>query len=305
MINDLELSHYLSNDAIDLDVVASKISLGANPNTLNTNLDSLLHIVVDSGDIHQIRNVLDTKIDVHICNGDGHSALYCLLNQTPCRFAAALLLIQAGASPNTVNQNGDNLLHLAARTGDLEVIKAVLALGINPHNQNRQGHTPLSEMLGQTAFHADAVALLLLNDSLTLSPAGLSSLRVQKPGARLHRGDLKRLGEGFDHKERVIRFMTQLPPASQRVIIDLCLNEHSAMGAFFYAQRGLFKPTPVSGTLAQLLEIERNLPASNRHAAIHIPPPCPIAGYQPSFFPDTPMSPPSSRHLLDVKACAL
>ncbi|MGQ3891585.1 ankyrin repeat domain-containing protein [Legionella sp. CNM-4043-24] len=285
MINDIELGRYLSEGAIDMAVVASRISQGANPNTLNNNLDSLLHITARSGDIHHIRAALDTGIDVHISNGEGHTALYWLLNQTPCHFEAALMLIKAGASPNTVNHNGDNLLHLAVRSAMLDVIRAALALKINPHSKNRQGQTPLLELLSRGTVNPDAIALLVLVDSLHLT-LDEASLRIQRPGLYLNRKDLERLGKHSNNKERVIQFIEQLPPEPQRRIIDLCQNEQSALGAFFYAQRGLiFKPTLASGTLAHLTEIRRRLPSYFRAPGIATIHAWNSAVYSTAFFP--------------------
>jgi|GEM_PF-4395726 len=262
MINDIALCHYLSRDSVDMAEVAARIKGGANPNTRNWNKDSVLHLAVNARNTEYIQAALAIGVDVHITNGEGHSALYCLLNQSPCNLEAALLLIKHGASCNTMNQNGDSFLHLAIRSGNLDFIHGALSSGVNRHNTNHLRQSPLLFLLQQNPCNLEAVALVLLASCLDQQgDAPLHWLKVQKPGHCLDRKGLAHLAKQGDNKERVIRYIASLPAEMQRILIPHCLNGHQALGAFFYTRRWFLPPTLSSGSLAVLLDMQRQLPA--------------------------------------------
>lgn len=73
----------------------------------------------------------------------------------------ATQLIKAGASANTVNFFGDNLLHVAVYKGQIEDIQITLTTGIDVNMTNRFGQTALHCLLNHTPCNLDAVFLLI------------------------------------------------------------------------------------------------------------------------------------------------
>jgi ankyrin repeat protein len=55
------------------------------------------------------------------------------------------LLLQHGADPGAVDDNGTTPLHLAARNGSVVLVEALLAYGANPTARNLAGATPYDE----------------------------------------------------------------------------------------------------------------------------------------------------------------
>lgn len=308
MINDRTLCHYLSGDVVDLDVVALQIRNGASANTVNLQGDSVLHIAVFSQNIDHIRAAITMGVDVQITNRAGQSALYCLLNQSPCNLEAAFLLIKSGASANISNQYGDNLLHLAIYSENLRHIRSALSLGVNRHNMNQLGQVPLLSLLKQNPVNLEATALFLLVDSLTRSTtqrgSPLALLTLQEPGHCLKRDGLERLAKIPGNKERVIQYIQSLSPGMQRGLINQCRDERTTLGTFFFTPRGLFPTSLTSGSLATLLDMKRRLPVNIKTVAPVIHPWSPDAvssGYLSSAVPSAPPAVDDDR--LPTKPC--
>src|SRR5262249_41555052 len=47
--------------------------------------------------------------------------------------AAAMALLDGGADPNVADRSGNSLLHIAAQSGDLQLVKKLLAKGSDPN----------------------------------------------------------------------------------------------------------------------------------------------------------------------------
>ena len=74
--------------------------------------------------------------------------------------AAVRSLLKEGADPNSVQGDGLTALHLAAQTGNLEVVRVLLRAGARVDAQTRIGaHTPLH--LASQGAHSDVVKALL------------------------------------------------------------------------------------------------------------------------------------------------
>jgi len=69
---------------------------------------------------------------------------------------AFALLIGAGANPNAKGPDGNTLLHQAARTGNLEMIKALAAAKVDFNQKNADGFTALDVAEGKRAANAPA-----------------------------------------------------------------------------------------------------------------------------------------------------
>ncbi|MCX7897240.1 MAG: ankyrin repeat domain-containing protein [Rhodocyclaceae bacterium] len=73
--------------------------------------------------------------------------------------ATVRTLVERGMDANTTDPQGSTLLHWAARHGNLELTRFLLAQRANPNRRNRFGDTPL--MLAALAGQLDVVRLLL------------------------------------------------------------------------------------------------------------------------------------------------
>jgi hypothetical protein len=97
----------------------------------------------------------------------------------------AVTLIRLGADVNAVDGNdGDTPLIRAARSGDADVVRILLASGANVHVQTSSGVTALGEATG--GGHEEVVTLLRLagagvHDPIEVSPPELERAPVKKP----------------------------------------------------------------------------------------------------------------------------
>jgi ankyrin repeat protein len=55
----------------------------------------------------------------------------------------AQLLLRSGAQPNVTQTDGQTALHIAARSGNSEMVKLLLAEGADPRLKSNNGETPL------------------------------------------------------------------------------------------------------------------------------------------------------------------
>ena len=256
MSRDSELSNYLSNHEFNMTIVASMIKAGANPSVINQNGDTLLHLVIYSRGYALISTVLGLGVNAEKPNKSGLSPLQCLLMQQPIDFEAAALLINAGAKPDTIDAQGNNLVHQAVFSNNLTNICKTIKLGVNVQKPNFSGHTPLLSLLNQTFPDLDAVALLVFAASGILVRAKRFILPrinheniVDNVNQRILSKEyiapsaIESFGEYANNKERVLHYIQSLPPEIQKVLVNLSLDNQTPLGAFFAVKRGLLNPT--------------------------------------------------------------
>jgi ankyrin repeat protein len=104
---------------------------------------------------------------------------------------ALALLLSAGANPNAKAPDGNTLLHQAARTGNLEMIKALAAAKVDFNQANADGFTALDVAEGKRAANA---------------PAG----RAGGPPPGMRRGN----GASQQDVAKLLRELMGLPPAA-------------------------------------------------------------------------------------------
>lgn len=103
---------------------------------------TLLHYAVKEGDFKIVRFLVDKGIYLSKKGGE----LYGTALQEAIFYGhidIAIFLIQQGTLVNEQDVNGDTALHLAARSGDLVLIKTLLNHGASKFILNHNGETPL------------------------------------------------------------------------------------------------------------------------------------------------------------------
>ncbi len=282
-------------------VVASMIKDGANPNTTNQNGDTLLHLIIYSKGYALISTVLGLRVNAEKQNKSGLSALQCLFMQQPIDFEAAALLINAGAKRDTVDAQGNNLVHHAVFSNNLKNICNAIKLGVNVQKPNFSDQTPLFSLLNQTSPDWNAIALLVFAASCPLVRMNrfiLPYIKKEHIIDTVNQSILSKeyidptaiesFGKYDNNKERVLCYIQSLPPVMQKVLVSQALDNQTPLGAFFAVKRGFFKPSISSGTLATLWkmnnELNRTINATQIKIAQseHSSPPPP---YQPAFMP--------------------
>ncbi|XP_046340859.2 putative ankyrin repeat protein RF_0381 [Haliotis rufescens] len=133
-------------DAFDL-----LIGRGADPTVVDENGDNILHHSCRGGNVDIVKSVL--KQNVVDINSRGNGGM------TPVLMAAVFakrdvfdLLIGRGADTTGVDEDGENILHLSCKGGNLEIVKYILKQDIVDINSDRtDGMTPLllSAYLGE------------------------------------------------------------------------------------------------------------------------------------------------------------
>ena len=119
------------------------IEKGADPSLKADRGFSLLHCAVQGGNPSIINKLLSLGLDID-CRQDVP------FDRTPLMCAAAdgkqsafEMLIQNGADPSLKDYREENLLHFAARGGDVTIINKLLSLGLDINSRSLPGETPL------------------------------------------------------------------------------------------------------------------------------------------------------------------
>ncbi|XP_067685868.1 putative ankyrin repeat protein RF_0381 [Haliotis asinina] len=112
---------------------------GANLSITDGSGDNILHVACIGGDKRIVKHVLERHmVDINARGCDGMTAV---LYAADCTTSDILkLLLENGADPFVVNDNGDSVLHMASAGGKENIVKFVLSQNIiDITTKNKQG----------------------------------------------------------------------------------------------------------------------------------------------------------------------
>ena len=119
------------------------IERGVDINVKNKHGWSPLHVFASHGHEELIRMSIEIGAAyVNRKDSAGKSALYEAV--TAEREGAVDVLISLGAEVNALTKSKDSPLHMAARKGNLSLVRKLAALGGHAHGENDMGETPIS-----------------------------------------------------------------------------------------------------------------------------------------------------------------
>ncbi|XP_056006019.1 E3 ubiquitin-protein ligase MIB2-like isoform X2 [Ostrea edulis] len=111
-----------------------------------------------------VRLLLQNGANINAANDDGMTPL--LVAIAGKEEGTAILLIKNKADVNVSNKNDRTAVHLAVDTGLFPVLKAVLEAGASPNKQDVEGDTPLHDAIAKRSDRA--VAILLSHPQINL-----------------------------------------------------------------------------------------------------------------------------------------
>lgn len=200
---------WMTQDAMKL------VALGANPDTKNSNGETLIHLLVnyhpDGIKFHNtqaIANLVNRyKANINSVNKQGYTALQTIINKPRWLTQDAMSLVALGADANTTNMAGESLIHLLSNY-DKD--------GIKPHNyqaittlvkdykadinvKNSIGITALQCLINKQNFNtADMLLFLNLNaDPNTKNSKGDSILHLLAVSKKNNSSIIRTLVQSF------------------------------------------------------------------------------------------------------------
>ncbi|XP_071098364.1 putative ankyrin repeat protein RF_0381 [Haliotis cracherodii] len=198
------------------DVVELLVSEGANVSLVDEDGDNIVHLACVGGDLETVKFVL--VLNVVDINRRG------LGSRTPVMWAAVWghrdvveLLVSEGANVSLVDEDGDNILHLACVGGDLETVEFVLSLNLlDINSREERSKTPV--MWAALGGHRDVVELLVSE--------GANVSLVDEDG-----DNILHLASSEGHMETV-KFVLSLN------VVDIDARDNSGQTAADLARRG-------------------------------------------------------------------
>jgi ankyrin repeat protein len=130
--------------------------------------DTPLHTAAKAGAFSTLDNVIGYGPDFTIVNDQRQTIAHLAVGHKDAGAAEAMAFATIGnaASPTAVMSGGDTVLHVAARSGNLRIIRLLLQKGADPLIRNGNAETPvdISEHFG----HSDARKLLRSSASVSI-----------------------------------------------------------------------------------------------------------------------------------------
>lgn len=131
---------------------------GATPDIRGKNKKMALHWVSQSGYVEMLRMLSPGEDTINAVDADGNTPL--LLSVANSQVASAVHLIEAGADVSTTDGKGRNALHIAAKSGLLAVVEAMLKTGrADTQAVTHDGETAL--LLAAEQGHQEIILMLI------------------------------------------------------------------------------------------------------------------------------------------------
>lgn len=125
----------------DAPIVEILIEAGADPDVMDVFNSTALHYATLSQSPSSILSLRGS--DVNHRNNDSSTPLMLAVNRADSDLMTVEVLLQIGADPNVQSKlTGDTPLHLAARFGNLEVVRALTSAGVRRSIRNADGKRP-------------------------------------------------------------------------------------------------------------------------------------------------------------------
>jgi len=110
-----------------------------------------------SGDLTEVKRLIDEGVDVNAREASGATALLLALSEG--NTDVAQLLIEAGVDINAQDNKGRNALGFASATGQTEIVKLLMGSGVDVNAKDRAGRTAL--MFASAEGTTEVVQLLI------------------------------------------------------------------------------------------------------------------------------------------------
>ena len=140
-----------------LDAFSVLIERKSNPTLKNNNGDTLLHYAARGGNDVIIQNLLSLGLDIDSRGINGITPL--MIAACEGRLDAFSVLIERKSNPTLKDNNGQTLLHYAARGGNNVIIQKLLSLGLDIDSRRSDGATPV--MIAAREGRLDAFSVLI------------------------------------------------------------------------------------------------------------------------------------------------
>lgn len=164
------------SDAIhfgDVKKVKELLARRVNFNIVSSAGTNLLHSAAMNGNPEIVQALINAKVNMNRVANDGNTPL--LLAVMWGHKEAVDVFLAAGADVRVL-KNGSNLLHFAAKSGNPEIVKALLDKKVDANKINNAGESPL--LLAANGGYTEIVRLLLdhgADGSIVLYRAALAS----------------------------------------------------------------------------------------------------------------------------------
>ncbi|CAD0093612.1 unnamed protein product [Aureobasidium vineae] len=149
------------NNNFTLDQSLNRYFLGTTSDVINPDIndhgDTALHIAVRNRHHSIIRLLVETGTDINSPNHQQITALQIALSSA--NTSTAQFLLELGADVTGTTVNGETALHLAARVGDVAMVESLLQRCPSINVRNHCGETALHAAV--TAGHEEVVRVML------------------------------------------------------------------------------------------------------------------------------------------------
>ena len=147
---------YLRSIFLSVLLVASVLALPVAAQTNILAVDPLI-VAVYENQVENVRALVVRKHPMSRAGGDGRTAM--MWGSIQGSYDSLVLILEAGAQINIVDEAGNNSLYHAAENGHIEVVELLLTHNAEIDRENRDGRTPL--MAAARAGHQGVLATLI------------------------------------------------------------------------------------------------------------------------------------------------